>query len=148
MTAAMTWRKLLLVLVAPFVIFPMALSVNVPFSHSTVTYKKRRSTERVPAPTPAPVLRKQLFKRDQDTCGVPEGYYTDAPPVCAGSASLCTFTGPSGYQGCCQDESPDYCTFYTTCYAYSDQAYCTGSCTSSGLVWYVDTVHRYALQSS
>lgn len=130
-------RELLLVLVVPFISIPMTMAVKLPFSYSTPTHERLRSTEQVPAPTSAPALR-QLVQRDQRTCGVPEGYYTDAPPVCSGSASLCTFTAASGYQGCCEDESTNHCTFYTTCYAYRDQASCTGSCTSSGLVWYVD----------
>lgn len=137
----MALQRLLLVLVVPLVSLPMTYAINVPFSSSTtLTHKRSKWTAQVPAPTPAPDLRRQLFPRDQGTCGVPEGGYTDAPPVCSGSASLCTFTGSTGYQGCCEDQSPNSCTFYTTCYAYSEQASCTGACTSSALVWYVDSI--------
>ena len=136
----MAFWKLLLVPLALFVFLPSSASGKVPFARSTFTYETPRRRGGVPAPTPAPVLRKQHFRRGEETCGVLEGGYTDALPVCSGSASYCTFTSSSGYQGCCQNESLDSCTFYTACYAYSDRASCTGSCTSSGLVWYVGTV--------
>jgi hypothetical protein len=119
------------------VLLPVASSIKMPFSHPTGISKKPGSTGWTPVPTPAPVVRNQLFRRDGRTCGALQGGYTDAPPVCSGSASVCIFTSSSGYQGCCQDANLDYCTFYTTCYPYSNQASCTGSCTSSGLVWYV-----------
>ena len=137
MSAAMTLQKLVLVLVLVLVVplgfLPVTLSLKIPVSHST------DATQRAPAPTPAPVLQNQIFRRDQRTCGVLQGRYPepDGPPVCSAGLA-CTFTSNSGYQGCCKGES---CTFYTTCYAYSDQGSCTGSCTSSGLVWYVGPLH-------
>jgi hypothetical protein len=132
----MTLQKLVLVLVVPLGFLPVTFSHRIPVSYSTDAYKRPVATQRAPAPTPAPVLRNQIFGRDlQQTCGALQGRYpdSDGPPVC-GEGSACTFTSNSGYQGCCQGGS---CTFYTTCYAYSDQGSCTGSCTSSGLVWYV-----------
>jgi hypothetical protein len=135
----MTLQKLLLVLVVPLGFLPVTLSLGIPVSHSTDAGKKHVATQRAPAPTPAPtpapVLQNQIFRRDQRTCGALQGGYpdSDGPPVCL-EGSACTFTSNSGYQGCCQEGS---CTFYTTCYAYSDRGSCRGSCTSSGLVWYV-----------
>ena len=131
----MTLQKLVLVLVVPLGFLPVTLSLGIPVSHSTDAYKRPVATQRAPAPTPAPVLENQIFRRDQRTCGALQGGYpdSDGQPVCS-EGSTCTFTSNSGYQGCCQGGS---CTFYTTCYAYSDQGSCTGSCTSSGLVWYV-----------
>jgi hypothetical protein len=131
----MTLQKLIFVLAVPLSLLPVTLSLKIPASRSTDAYKKPVATQRAPTPTPAPVLQNQIFRRDQRTCGALQGGYpdSDGPPVCP-EGLACTFTSNSGYQGCCKGES---CAFYTTCYAYSDQGSCTGSCTSSGLVWYV-----------
>ena len=140
----MTLQKLVLVLVVPLGLLPVTLSLKIPVSRSTDAYKRPVATQRAPAPTPAPVLQNQIFRRDQRTCGALQGGYpdSDSPPVCP-EGLACTFTSNSGYQGCCNGES---CAFYTTCYPYSDKGSCTGSCTSSGLVWYVGPLHCNVLQ--
>lgn len=67
-----------------------------------------------PAITPGPLLSQaKLMRRDQaQVCGNLSNQYPNAQePICAGTASICTFSGSQ--QGCCDDSGN--CTFFTSC---------------------------------
>lgn len=68
------------------------------------------TTPSSPVITPPPRLK--LLHRRAEECGDLQSQYPNAvAPTCAGSFSICTFTG--GYQGCC--DASNNCRFYTSC---------------------------------
>jgi hypothetical protein len=71
-----------------------------------------------PKPTTKPYLNPALLKRDE-ACGfLGDAYSNSQVPICAGTASLCTFS--DHLQGCCDGQGN--CDFYTSCIGYSTNA--------------------------
>lgn len=67
-----------------------------------------------PKPTTTPHLNSDLLKRDE-ACGFLGNAYPNAQvPICAGTATICTFS--DHLQGCCDNQGN--CNFYTSCNGY------------------------------
>lgn len=67
-----------------------------------------------PKPTTTPHLNSDLLKRDE-ACGFLGDAYSNAQvPICAGTATICTFS--DHLQGCCDGQGN--CNFYTSCNGY------------------------------
>lgn len=112
---------------------PFTLSLHIPCAQPKAEFRQFGRLSQPPIQTPAPVLHKELLRRDTPgTCGSINtiGYAGDSPPVCSGSASVCSFASfvdsaesssiTAFVQGCCQDMNDDSCTFYTACRSYGE----------------------------
>jgi hypothetical protein len=76
------------------------------------------ASPRSPKPTTNPYLNPALLKRDE-ACGfLGDAYSNSQVPICAGTASICTFS--DHLQGCCDGQGN--CNFYTSCNGYSTNA--------------------------
>lgn len=69
-----------------------------------------------------------------EVCGYVEGS-TDRGWGCVASGMTCRLS--STLVACCAQTGD--CIFSTTCYDSTEQSSCTGSCTASNSVWYVET---------
>ena len=121
---------------------PFTLSLHLPCVQSEGEFRQFGKLHQPPAPTPAPAMHKELFRRDSTgTCGsINAGYTGDSDPVCSGTASLCSFTisqkgsVAAAMQGCCEDTSDQGCTFYTACQGIASDYSATTSYAST-LSW-------------
>jgi hypothetical protein len=102
-----------------------------------------------PKPTTAPFPESplELLRRSEvpiNTCGWFDG--NAAYPYTCANGYACSANSAASYFGCCEtDASGNYlsaaCAYIaigiSTCYDYTDAAYCTDACYSSNRVWYV-----------
>src|SRR5271156_5512690 len=96
------------VLVLSFVEYSLSLTLP------TQTRGESKVFTQSPKPTTTPHLNLDLLKRDEE-CGFIGNAYPNAQvPICAGTATICTFS--DHLQGCC--DSQGNCNFYTSCNGY------------------------------